>query len=333
MPRDWEKSRAQLLLELRRIRKERDRLATTGGRLPGVESGDASRSRLDTLYQVIARFAGAGSLARLTPDLLRELAQGLGWDAGILWMTRDPDGVLHAVGSWNAPDTQFEELDSLSRQTTFLPGRGPMGHAWGNSTQPALHDVTLDGRSPRAHYSAKAGLHWALHFPIWHEGSLLGFFEFFGSEPVAPESENNRLLAAAGQLVVQRHLREHTAPQSQRPETPPGPPVDFAVIDLDARGCVLRWSKDAERMQGFPSHEVIGKHVSLFYPEAEEERAVANLASAASRGFAKDGGWRVRRGQQKFWADVIILPKRAPHGEITGYTKVVHGVTLAEDLT
>jgi PAS domain S-box-containing protein len=157
----------------------------------------------------------------------------------------------------------------------------------------------------------------------------MGFFEFFGSELIPQDAEYTKLVAAAGQQVVQRLLCERAERQAPPVEARSEPSAEFAVIDLDARGCILRWGKDAERLKGFRPNEVIGKHVSMFYLESEEARAAENLESAASRGFAKGGGWRVRRGQERFWADVFIVSRRAPHGEIVGYTKVVHGPLIS----
>lgn len=326
MLKDWEKSRAQLLTELRRLRKERDRLASLGSPPAGVEAGDAAM-RLEALYRVTSSLADVGGLAASTPGILGELARCLGWDAGILWLAGEQEGILRWVGSWHAADVNFDELNSLSRQTTFLPGRSPLGHAWGNGSRPESLEVSLDSRSPRALFSQRAGLHWVCHFPLWHRGILLGFFEFFGSELMPQDAEHTKLLAAAGQQVVQRLLRERAEQQAPPVGARAEPSDEFAIIDLDARGRILRWGKDAERLKGFRPSEVIGKHVSVFYLESEEARAAENLEAAATRGFTKDGGWRVRRGQERFWADVLIVSRRAPHGEIIGYTKVVQGPT------
>lgn len=323
MPRDWVKSRIVLLRELRRLRKERDALARRFAELPGERPSD----RFEALYRAVAALSAAGSLEAATAAVVGDLAARGGWGAGMVWLVQEPEGLLCFAGSWHAEGVDMKELASLSRQATFLPGQGPLGHAWGNVKHSGQFDLKLDGRSPRALYAVQAGLNWAVYHPIWHQDQLLGFFEFFGSQANPPEEEFARLVEASGWLLAQRVMRERAEASSSLAD----PEAEVAVIELDASGRVVRWGKDAERLKGFTADEVLGRHFSVFYPEAEEERAEENLTSAAARGFSRNDGWRVHKDAGRFWAKVLIVPKRAPHGELTGYTKVVRGLTSKTD--
>lgn len=208
MPRDWEKSRSELLTELRVLRKERDRLARRASGPPAAGQNEQSGARLDAMYHVSSALANAPSLAEASTTVLGELAACGGWEAGILWLARESGGPLHFMGRWHAPDVGMGELEALSRQATFLPGHDPLGHAWGNAQRPDHYDLRLDGRSPRALYAVEAGLPWASYFPIWHQDRLVGFFEFFSGDKSAPVGEDAKLLAASGLQVVLRGLRE-----------------------------------------------------------------------------------------------------------------------------
>jgi K+-sensing histidine kinase KdpD len=42
---------------------------------------------------------------------------------------------------------------------------------------------------------------------------------------------------------------------------------DYAVIMLDRTGRVVGWNAGAERIKGWPASEIIGQHVSCFFPE------------------------------------------------------------------
>lgn len=209
MPKDWEKSRTELIAELRHLRRERERFVRQGDG-PMAPASAMAMTRLQALYHVTSCLSGSGALPALAVGVLRELAQCESWDVGMLWLTDQATGVLHLAASWLTPTIELQTLESLSRQMTFLPGQGPLGHQWGQGEQSALFDVVREGRSPRALYAAKAGLLWAAYFPLWHQGALLGFLEFFGSEPVRPEGERSQLMASAGHQVIQRVLRDRS---------------------------------------------------------------------------------------------------------------------------
>ncbi|MBA8826800.1 diguanylate cyclase (GGDEF)-like protein/PAS domain S-box-containing protein [Saccharopolyspora lacisalsi] len=99
---------------------------------------------------------------------------------------------------------------------------------------------------------------------------------------------------------------------------------EYAIFALDADGNVSSWNAGAERVKGYRSDEIIGKHFSCFYPAG----AVAvgypdwELEQAAANGFFIDRGWRVRRDGERFWAHVVITAQRTPAGELDGFIKV-----------
>ena len=135
-----------------------------------------------------------------------------------------------------------------------------------------------------------------------------------------------RDVLAARQKTLERLLHERAARPGGAVDVAATEPADVAIYELDAEGRVVRWTRAAERLKGFTADEVLGRHVSAFYPADERAQAARNLAIAAARGFHKDGGWRLAKDAGRFWADVVIMPRRACHGELLGFTKVVHGL-------
>ena len=91
---------------------------------------------------------------------------------------------------------------------------------------------------------------------------------------------------------------------------------DYAIFTLDAEGRVSSWNKGAERLNGYATSEIIGKHFSCFYPE--EDRAIKppiELAGAISDGRFEDEGWRIRKDGSRFWANVVIASMRDHTGQ------------------
>src|SRR4030095_11514398 len=44
---------------------------------------------------------------------------------------------------------------------------------------------------------------------------------------------------------------------------------EYAIFTLDPEGFVASWNIGAERIKGYQSHEILGKHFSRFYPRAD----------------------------------------------------------------
>src|SRR6202165_5960817 len=104
---------------------------------------------------------------------------------------------------------------------------------------------------------------------------------------------------------------------------------DYSILMLDPGGLVTTWNKGAERITGYRSDEIIGRHFSHFYPQADvtQGKPEHELAVAAAEGRCEDEGWRVRKDGTKFWAEVVITPIYNDNGELSGFSKVTRDVS------
>ena len=105
--------------------------------------------------------------------------------------------------------------------------------------------------------------------------------------------------------------------------------TDYAIYMLDRDGMVTSWNVGAERIKGYRPDEVIGTNFSRFYRPEDQESGLPEMALAVA---ARDGsyvseGWRVRKDDSQFWADVVIDPLRDSAGELVGFAKVTRDVT------
>jgi PAS domain S-box-containing protein len=105
--------------------------------------------------------------------------------------------------------------------------------------------------------------------------------------------------------------------------------TDYAIFMLDPNGIVSSWNAGAEKIKGYKSTEIIGRHFSKFY--TEEDRAAGlplhSLGIALSEGRFESEGQRVRKDGTVFWANVIIDPVRDEKGELIGYAKITRDIT------
>ena len=104
---------------------------------------------------------------------------------------------------------------------------------------------------------------------------------------------------------------------------------DYAIFMLDPTGHVVSWNEGAERIKGYASDEIIGRHFSIFYPRESVETGWPDreLEIAASEGRVEDEGWRLRKDGSRFWSNVIITALRDRQGKLVGFTKVTRDMT------
>lgn len=104
---------------------------------------------------------------------------------------------------------------------------------------------------------------------------------------------------------------------------------DYAIFLLDPSGFVSSWNAGAERIKGYLSKEIIGKHFSCFYTRADIKigKPKHALKIAVQEGRFEDIGLRVRKDGSQFWADVIITPIYDSNCILQGFTKITRDIT------
>ncbi len=105
--------------------------------------------------------------------------------------------------------------------------------------------------------------------------------------------------------------------------------TDYAIYMLDREGRVTSWNPGAKRFKGYEANEIIGRHFSTFYTDAERSQNVPAqaLAEAERTGRFEREGWRVRKDGTQFWAHVVIDAIRSPEGELVGFAKITRDLT------
>ncbi|HEY2986973.1 MAG TPA: PAS domain S-box protein [Candidatus Binatia bacterium] len=104
---------------------------------------------------------------------------------------------------------------------------------------------------------------------------------------------------------------------------------DYAIFMLDPKGHVASWNSGAQRIKGYETKEIVGQHISRFYPPEDVERGhpASLLKKAEADGRAQEEGWRVRKDGSRFWAEAIITAIRDDDGRLRGFGKVTRDLT------
>ena len=104
---------------------------------------------------------------------------------------------------------------------------------------------------------------------------------------------------------------------------------DYGIFMLSPEGMVTSWNSGAERIKGYTSDEIIGRHFSCFYTDedARDQKPEAGLKAAVTEGHVEDECWLVRKDGTKFWANVIITAIRKAGGQLIGFSQVARDIT------
>lgn len=105
--------------------------------------------------------------------------------------------------------------------------------------------------------------------------------------------------------------------------------VDYAIYLISPDGIVTSWNAGAERIKGYSSSEIVGKHFSCFYTEEDRNAGLPAFAlkTAEQQGRFEREGWRVRKDGSRFWAHILIDPVRDRLGRVIGFAKVTRDIT------
>jgi diguanylate cyclase (GGDEF)-like protein/PAS domain S-box-containing protein len=119
--------------------------------------------------------------------------------------------------------------------------------------------------------------------------------------------------------------------------------ADYALVNLDARGCVTEWNESIGRITGHGT-AVVGRSMAVFYPEdaITPDRVLDRLHEAEQSGWSLDDGWRQRADGSRFWGSAMIAPQRALAGgnpladamssaDETGYCLIVREMSGQRD--
>lgn len=105
--------------------------------------------------------------------------------------------------------------------------------------------------------------------------------------------------------------------------------ADYAVCLLDSQGVILDWNAGAQRLEGYCSEEIIGKHYSCLFQDKDQKEGKPGeeLRKAVQNGRFAEECWRIRKDGTGFWADVVLTPLKDRNGNLWGFSKVTHDIT------
>lgn len=103
---------------------------------------------------------------------------------------------------------------------------------------------------------------------------------------------------------------------------------------LGPEGRVRRWSRGAERIHGFDSDQMLGRHCATLYSERDRRANLPQrlLELAARHGRHEFRGERVRQDGETVRVDSALQALRDGSGKLIGFCEVVHDITEQRQL-
>ncbi|WP_158413194.1 PAS domain S-box protein [Baaleninema simplex] len=105
--------------------------------------------------------------------------------------------------------------------------------------------------------------------------------------------------------------------------------TEYGIVRLDPLGNIVSWNQGAERIDGYRTEDILGKHFSCTF--VEEDR-VKGLPEDVLRQAARTGGyetevWRVRGDGSQLWASLSLTAVYDDDGQLRGFTQVTRDMT------
>lgn len=104
---------------------------------------------------------------------------------------------------------------------------------------------------------------------------------------------------------------------------------DYAIFLLDLQGNILTWSSGAERIFGYRTDGIVGRHFSCFYntPDTARDKPQSELDAAMSDGRYEEEGKRLKSDGSEFWASIAVTALRDERGRLTGFLSVIRDIS------
>ncbi len=153
-------------------------------------------------FGVARALAESSSLPQAARLVLEVLAEGFMPDVAVMWVVDAGSAALRCVDLRQAPGLELREFAILTRRIALPAGADLPGQVWDRQT-PQTAEISPQNSYDRPFLAARAGLRYALAFPVHAEGEVLGVMELLARTPYVLDAELESLMQALGNQIGQ----------------------------------------------------------------------------------------------------------------------------------
>jgi len=241
--------------------------ATTDDAGPGSPAWLAKRVAVhDAIAQVLSQ---ASTLREATPKILREIAEALGWEMGILWRVDADAQVMVCEEIWSSPSLKADDFVSEIRDIKLPRAKGLPGRVWATG-EPIWVDHYADEDVPGTSIAAKENIRGAACIPIKLGNQVLGAMEFVSRDIRQPDPQIQGMMAIIATetaLFMERLRAQEALDASEARYRLLADTSADVLVTIDEEGDILFANHAAEQVFGYTGSELLGKKLSLLIPE------------------------------------------------------------------
>ncbi|HUQ83302.1 MAG TPA: PAS domain S-box protein [Gemmatimonadaceae bacterium] len=266
------------------------------------EAAETASRRLALQYSVGQVLAAAEGFREAIPDVLRAVAEQLGWPLVCCWCPSGGTDVLRMTATWRAPsdrglaDEAVAAFDAVNREFGFSPGVGLVGGIWQAGTPAWISNLGADANFQRR-AAAAAGFSSVFGFPIRGGDEVFGVVELFHPEMREPDPALLQTVSSLGGQLGQFIERKRAERRLRGSETAHRAVLEVspdAVITMDDSGQVTEFNPAAERIFGYQRAEAVGRALGdLIVPHRLRDAHRRGLERYLATGEARVLGQRV----------------------------------------
>jgi two-component system cell cycle sensor histidine kinase/response regulator CckA len=162
--------------------------------------------------------------------------------------------------------------------------------------------------------------------PFTRKDGSRGWMAMIGSPMRGEDGSVTGVLMAVTDVTERRRAQQELRAVQERLRLLVETVRDYAMVVLDPGGVVVSWNAGAERTAGYTAEEIVGRHVSIFYPP-ESDGPELHLEEAAAEGRCEMEGWRVRRDGSRYYANTVLTALRDEAGTLVGFAAITRDLT------
>jgi PAS domain S-box-containing protein len=264
------------------VRDERGTPLGLRGVMVDITERVLAEHRAHAEHAVTLALSETTTLAEAGPRILRSIGEGLGWDAGALWIADPATGELRFASSYADTVVDVADFEEMTALYSFQPGVGLPGRVWETSEPAWIEDLAQDQNFPRAPIAARLGFQSGVGFPIMLRGNVLGVLEFFSRKIRRPDDELVATMVSIGTQIGQFMESAEAAGAVLETNARSRAMLSAALdcfISMDHEGRIIEFNPAAERTFGYSRADVIGKELAdLIIPAADRDYHRAGLA-------------------------------------------------------